>query len=131
LGNRSGFGSSGTLDGLRAVVALAPYLLPYATGGSPEAITVPVLIEAGAEDVASANLDDFLLELGGPACQQVFPLANHFAWVDSPDLPPKAAQPEYQSATAAAAVAFIERALSDGTAEEPAASVPAAQVKCK
>jgi dienelactone hydrolase len=126
----AGARSGATPVGLQVVVALAPYLLPYATGGTPEEIKVPVLIQAGATDVASANLPDFFPKLGGPACQQVFPLAKHFAWVDSPDLPPDAAQPEYQTATAAAAIAFIKQALSDGTAEEPAMSVPPAQVKC-
>ena len=88
------------------------------------AITVPVLIEAGAEDPASANLPTFRPRLSGPACTQVFPDANHFAWVDSPDLPGNLAQPEYRTATATAAVNFIQQALATG------APTPSADVTC-
>lgn len=136
LGGYTVLGLAGALpgakpEGLRVVVALAPYLWPYETGGTPEAISVPVLIEAGALDKASDNLAVFLPKLGGPACAQVFPSARHLAWVDSPDMPPDAAQPEYQTATAAAAVAFIKQAFIDGTAAAPAASVPPAQITCR
>jgi dienelactone hydrolase len=136
LGGYTVLGLAGALpgtkpNGLRAVVALAPYLWPYANGGTPGAITVPVLIEAGGLDEASANLPAFLAKLGGPACLQVFPLARHLAWVDSPDVPPNAAQPEYQTATATTAIAFIKQAFIDGTAAAPAASMPSAHVTCK
>jgi hypothetical protein len=100
--------------------------LPYASGGTPEAVNVPVLVEAGASDVASNNLKEFLSRLGGPACAQVFSHANQFAWVDSPDLPPDLAQPEYQTATATAAVAFVEQAFAIGTAAAPGSSTPPA-----
>lgn len=135
LGGYTVLGLAGALpgakpEGLKVVVALAPYLWPYATGGTPGAISVPVLIEAGASDKASDNLATFLPKLGGPACSQVFPSAKHLAWVDSPDLPPDFAQPEYQTATATAAVAFIKQAFIDGTAAKPAASMPPAQVTC-
>jgi predicted dienelactone hydrolase len=119
------------LPGLRAVVAVGPYLLPYASGGTPEEVKVPVLVEAGADDSASSNLTEFLPRLGGPACAQVFPNAKHFAWVDSPYLPPELAQPEYQTATATAVVTFIEQAFANGTAAKPGPSTPSAQVACK
>lgn len=119
------------LAGLRAVVAVGPYLLPYASGGTPEKVKVPVLVEAGAADPASANLAEFLPRLGGPACAQVFPKANHFAWVDSPNLPPELAQPEYQTATATAAVTFLEQAFANGAVAAPGPSTPSAQVACK
>jgi dienelactone hydrolase len=115
------------LAGLRAVVVVGPYLLPYASSGTPESIKVPVLVEAGAKDPASGNLAEFLPRLGGPACAQVFPHAMHFAWVDSRDL----AQPEYQTATATAAVTFIEQAFANGTAAAPDPSTPSARVACK
>lgn len=119
------------LPGLRVVVALAPYLLPYATSGTPKAVKVPVLIEAGAADPASANLLTFFPALGGPACRQVFFLAGHLAWVDSPNIPRDFAQPEYWPATAVAAVTFIQEAIAHGTAVEPALSEPPALVTCK
>jgi dienelactone hydrolase len=119
------------VGGLRAVVAVGPYLLPYASSGTPEAVKVPVLVEAGAKDPASGNLAQFLPRLGGPACEQVFPHAKHFAWVDSPNLPPNLAQPEYQTATAIAAVTFIEQAFVNGTAAAPDPSTPSAEVACK
>jgi hypothetical protein len=119
------------LNGLRAVVAVGPYILPYESSGTPEAIKVPVLVEAGARDPASGNLAEFLPRLGGPACAQVFPDAKHFAWVDSPNLPLDLAQPEYQTATAVAAVTFIEQAFANGTAAAPDPSTPSARVACK
>lgn len=136
LGGYTVLGLAGALpgaqpDGLRVVVALAPYLWPYANGGTPGAVKVPVLIEAGAKDQASIHLATFLPRLGGPACAQVFADARHLAWADAPEVPPDEAQPEYQPATAAAAVAFIQQAFKDGTAAEPAASVPPAQNTCK
>lgn len=129
----AGAGPDAPPTDLRAVVALAPYLWPYASGGTPEAVTVPVLIQAGAKDRTRATdpLPEFLPRLGGPACAQVFSDADHFAWVDSPDLPPDLAQPEYQTATATAAVTFIEQAFANSTAAAPSPSTPSSRITCK
>lgn len=126
LGGYTVLGLAGALpgaqsDGLRVVVALAPYLWPYVNGGTPEAVKIPVLIQAGDQDGASIHLDTFLAKLGGPACTQVFAGAEHWAWVDAPEMQRIGLQPEYQATTAAAAVAFIRQAF----------SAPSDQITCR
>jgi len=130
--------------GLKAVVALAPYLLPFGgsltlpdvgsvtlpNAGAPDMIKVPVLIEAGAKDSASSTLPSFGPRLGGKLCTEIFPDAGHFAWVDSPDLPDDQRQSEYQIATATAAITFIQQVLETGVPTTPAQSTPPAVVHC-
>jgi predicted dienelactone hydrolase len=92
-------------DEIAAVVALAPYAGPLLTDGAVDSIPVPVLLQRGGGEFSLLAEDQKNLfpKLPAPACEVVYPKADHFAWTD--------VQPDFQDATAAATIAFLDEAF--------------------
>jgi dienelactone hydrolase len=104
----AGARTSWKMTGIAGAVAFAPHTDPFLTGGTPEGISVPVLLEVGEQDRVTERLNGVYSKMPSPACQVIYKGARHFAWVDPESLPENFAQPEFQEATAAAAIAFLE-----------------------
>jgi predicted dienelactone hydrolase len=112
LGGYTVLGLAGALpgwdmNGIAAVVALAPYAQPFLTGGAVDSISVPVLLQSGDRDhLTPAKIQEIIFaQLTSPACTVVYAGAEHFAWTD---LKPTG----FQDATAAATIAFLEEVFS-------------------
>jgi dienelactone hydrolase len=103
-GARTGW-KMNVIDG---AVALAPYTDPFLTGGTPESISIPVLLEVGEKDPVTNRLDDVYSKISSQKCRIIYKGARHFAWVDPEALPADFAQSEFQGDTAAAAIAFLK-----------------------
>ena len=109
LGLAGGWPSWHGSDSIAAVVALAPFVQPFLTGGGTlGAISVPVLLQGGTSDEAiPAPLLEGeayrALRSGSPACLVMYQGANHFAWTSL--------DARHHQATAAAAVAFLDDVL--------------------
>jgi predicted dienelactone hydrolase len=101
----AGVWPSWKMDGITAVVALAPYAQPFVRGGKPSDIDVPVLFQVGSEDQLTPEevAHPIFAASAGPACIVTYPGADHFAWTDLKD--------EFHDATAMAISAFLDAAF--------------------
>ena len=95
---------SWTLDGVRAVVALSPYVRPYARTDGVAKLKAPVLYEGGTRDAFTPFLQGAYDRSPGPKAYVLFESASHFTWTD--DGPGDAAT---RTAMAAWALAFLDR----------------------
>jgi len=80
----SGAWPSWKLDGIKAVVALSPYLNPYAQANTLKNIDIPIMYQSGTMDF---GVEPFLLGPGGAFSKTNSPAylvdikgANHFTW---------------------------------------------------
>jgi predicted dienelactone hydrolase len=101
------------IEGLAAVVALAPYAATFKAAGELDRVITPMLFQAGDQDDAArlSDVQAVFARVTAPRCMVVFGDAGHFAWVDREALPAWQAgltQPQFQGAIAAAAVAFLQ-----------------------
>ncbi len=93
--------------GIAAVVALAPYVQPFANGGTPAGISVPVLFQAGENDGFAPDAIGFHTRTRSPSCRVVYRGADHFAWTD--------VQTGHQGLIAADAAAFLKAVFAGNT----------------
>ncbi len=102
---------SGQTHEIAAVVALAPFVLPFLEGGTVQNISAPVLLQGGDRDkyTPSKDHDAIFARLKSPACKVAYAAADHFAWTDlhSDELTDLEAT-ELHDATAAATTAFLD-----------------------
>jgi predicted dienelactone hydrolase len=115
------------MDGIAAVVALAPFSQPFMRGGKPSEIEVPVLFQVGSEDGLTPEevTRPIFAASGAPACIISYPGADHFDWTDQ--------QPAFHDVTAAVVAAFLDEIFAGGTATEAVLAAPGAEEKpeCK
>jgi dienelactone hydrolase len=104
----AGARNSWKMKGISGAVALAPYTDPFLTGGTPESISVPVLLEVGEQDSVTHRVDGVYSKISSQKCRIIYKGAHHFAWVDPEALPANFVQSEFQGDTAAAAIAFLK-----------------------
>jgi predicted dienelactone hydrolase len=104
------------MNGIAAVVALAPYAGPPLTDGALGSISAPVLLQRGGGEFPILAKDQAMLfaKLAAPACEIVFQKADHFAWTD--------ARPEFHDPTAAATIAFLDEIFAG---RPPTKAIPA------
>jgi alpha-beta hydrolase superfamily lysophospholipase len=109
----AGARGSRKMDGIAGVVVLAPFVAPFQHGGTPENISVPVLVQAGEVDrfAEPTPLNEVYPRIPSPACKVIYRGADHFAWVDPAAFSPFfawLAQPKFRDDAAAAAIAFLK-----------------------
>jgi predicted dienelactone hydrolase len=92
------------LDGVRAIVALSPYVRPYARTSGIAKLKAPVLFEGGTRDVFTPFLQGAYDRAPAPKAYVEFSGASHYAWTD--DGPGDGST---RSAMAAWAIAFLDR----------------------
>jgi dienelactone hydrolase len=119
------------MDGVVGAVALAPYTAPLQTGGTIGGLSIPVLFEVGEEDLITRGIAPVVAKMRSPACLVVYRGAGHFAWVDPKHLPAQLAQPQFQSATADAAVAFLKAVVTSQSPKLPDSPLATAESGCK
>jgi len=104
---------------IAAVVALAPFVLPFLIDGAVKNISVPVLLQSGGQDkiTLSKHHDIVFAEFTAPTCKVVYVGANHFAWTD---IEPT----EFHDATAAATIAFLDEVFAGRPLDEAALARP-------
>jgi predicted dienelactone hydrolase len=123
----AGVWPSWKMDGITAVVALAPYSQPFVRGGEPSEIEVPVLFQVGSEDPMTPEqvTRPIFAATAAPACIIIYPDADHFDWTDL--------QPDFHDATAAAVTAFLDEVFAGRPATEADLAAPGAEEKpeCK
>ena len=115
------------MDGITAVVALAPYSQPFVRGGKPSEIEVPVLFQVGSEDPADTGGGRRVPSSLRPQLQPASlptqaPTISH--WTDLQDL-------SFHDATAAAVTAFLDEAFAGRPPTELLASPQAEPPVCK
>jgi fermentation-respiration switch protein FrsA (DUF1100 family) len=115
------------MDGLAAVVALAPYSQPFMRGGKLSDVDVPVLFQVGSKDdmTPEAVAHPIFAATVAPACMINYPGADHFAWTDL--------QTHFHSATAAATTAFLNEVFAGRIPTEAMLAAPQAEEtpRCK
>ena len=92
------------LDGVRAVVALSPYVRPYARTSGVAKLAVPVLYEGGTRDVFTPFLPGAYERSPAPKRYVEFAGASHYAWTDGGP-----GDDAMRAAMAAWAIAFLDR----------------------
>ena len=92
------------LDNVRAVVALSPYVRPYALSNGIAKLRVPVLFEGGTRDIFTPLLPGAYDRAAPPKAYVEFAATSHYTWTDSG--PGEASTRE---AMAAWAIAFLDR----------------------
>ena len=92
------------LDGVRAVVALSPYVRPYARTGGVAKLKAPVLYEGGTRDVFTPFLPGAYEPSPAPKRYVEFAGASHYAWTDGGP-----GDDAMRTAMAAWAIAFLDR----------------------
>jgi len=95
---------SWTLDDVRAVVALSPYVRPYTRTGGVAKLKAPVLYEGGTRDVFTPSLPGAYQRSPAPKAYVEFASTSHYTWTD--DGP---GDPSTRAAMAAWAIAFLDR----------------------
>jgi pimeloyl-ACP methyl ester carboxylesterase len=115
------------MDGIAAVVALAPFVQPFSRGGKPAGIGVPVLYQVGDKDgLVTPAFEEmgFYAATPAPACRITYRGAGHLAWTDL--------QSDFHAATAATTAAFLRSVFAGG---RPTTAVlnptPTAPAECK
>jgi dienelactone hydrolase len=107
------------MDDIAAVVALAPYVLPFLAGGAVQKISVPILLQSGGQDkpTPSEYHDIVFAKLTAPACKVAYAGADHFAWTDLETT-------EFHDATAAATIAFLDEVFAGRPLDEAVLAWP-------
>jgi predicted dienelactone hydrolase len=95
---------SWTLPNVRAVVALSPYVRPYARTSGVAKLKAPVLYEGGTRDVFTPFLPGAYDRSPSPKRYVEFAGASHYAWTDTGP-----GDASVRTAMAAWAIAFLDR----------------------
>jgi dienelactone hydrolase len=109
------------MDGISAVVALAPFSQPFRRGGNGSGIKVPALFQVGSEDELTSEVAtrSIFAASGAPACIISYPGADHFAWTDL--------HSDFHNATAAAVIAFLDEVFAGHLPTESNLAAPGAE----
>ena len=114
------------MDGIAAVVALAPFAQPFLNGGALGNISVPVFFQGGTEDFTTLAFDrgGIFAGITAPACKVIYRDARHFAWTDL--------ETDFHIATADATIAFLDEVFAGRFPSEAAlASAQSTPPECK
>jgi predicted dienelactone hydrolase len=95
---------SWTLEGARAVVALSPYVRPYAHVDGVSKLRTPVLYQGGTRDVFTPFLPGAYERSPSPKAFVEFGATSHFTWTDGGP-----GADATRAAMAAWAIAFLDR----------------------
>jgi len=92
------------LDGVRAVVALSPYLRPFARTNGIAKLRVPVMFEGGTRDVFTPFIAGAYDRAAAPKAYVEFQSTSHYTWTDAGP-----GEASTRDAMAAWAIAFLDR----------------------